>query len=219
MSAYFKFEGELRLALRAEMQGEEVRHISQSRRLRPGDDFLLQDRLGQRFRVKLLNQIRQRLEFEVLEAVVVPEPSPLLLELWLALPKEKALELILQKGVELGVSRVVLFQGEFSSGRAETPTINTQQRWERIMSEACKQSGRQFSPTWTWFQSLEAALGQTTATDQHWIFAPLLGFFGVADSPEKKWWGKNTPFGLALREDGTLLSLHWHIRQKPDHLR
>ena len=28
MSAYFKFEGELRLALRAEMQGEEVRHIS-----------------------------------------------------------------------------------------------------------------------------------------------------------------------------------------------
>ncbi|MAA70084.1 MAG: 16S rRNA methyltransferase [Deltaproteobacteria bacterium] len=174
MSAYFKFEGDLRLALRAEMQGEEVRHISQSRRLRPGDDFLLQDRLGQRFRVKLLNQIRQRLEFEVLEAVVVPESSPLSLELWLALPKEKALELILQKGVELGVSRVVLFQGEFSSGRAETPTINTQQRWERIMSEACKQSGRQFSPTWTWFQSLEAALCQTTATDQHWIFAPLL---------------------------------------------
>ena len=99
MSAYFKFEGELRLALRAEMQGEEVRHISQSRRLRPGDDFLLQDRLGQRFRVKLLNQRRQRLEFEVLEAAVVPEPSPLSLELWLALPKEKALELILQKRI------------------------------------------------------------------------------------------------------------------------
>ncbi|MEC8283517.1 MAG: RsmE family RNA methyltransferase, partial [SAR324 cluster bacterium] len=140
MSAYFKFEGELRLALRAEMQGEEVRHISQSRRLRPGDDFLLQDRLGQRFRVKLLNQRRQRLEFEVLEAAVVPKPSPLSLELWLALPKEKALELILQKGVELGVSRVVLFQGKFSSGRAEVPAINAQQRWERIMSEACKQS-------------------------------------------------------------------------------
>ena len=173
MSAYFKFEGELRLALRAEMQGEEVRHISQSRRLRPGDDFLLQDRLGQRFCVKLLNQRRQRLEFEVLEAAVVPKPSPLSLELWLALPKEKALELILQKGVELGVSRVVLFQGKFSSGRAEVPAINAQQRWERIMSEACKQSGRQFSPTWTWFQSLEAALGQTNATDQHWIFAPL----------------------------------------------
>ena len=90
-----------------------MRHISQSRRLRPGDDFLLQDRLGQRFRVKLLNQRRQRLEFEVLEAAVVPEPSPLSLELWLALLKEKALELILQKGVELGVSRVVLFQGNF----------------------------------------------------------------------------------------------------------
>ena len=174
MSAYFKFECELHLALRAEMQGEEVRHISQSRRLRSGDDFLLQDLLGQRFRVKLLNWMRQRLEFEVLEAVVVPEPSPLSLELWLALPKEKALELILQKGVELGVSRVVLFQGGFSSGRAETPTINTQQRWERIMSEACKQSGRQFSPAWAWFQSLEAALGQLTAADQHWVFSPLL---------------------------------------------
>ncbi|MEC7164467.1 MAG: RsmE family RNA methyltransferase, partial [SAR324 cluster bacterium] len=173
MSAYFKFEGELRLALRAEMQGEEVRHISQSRRLRPGDDFLLQDRLGQRFRVKLLNQRRQRLEFEVLEAAVVPEPSPLSLELWLALPKEKALELILQKGVELGVSRVVLFQGKFSSGRAEVPAINAQQRWERIMSEACKQSGRQISPTSTWIQSLEAERGQTNATDQQGIVAPL----------------------------------------------
>ena len=27
MSAYFKFEGELHLALRAEMQGEEVRQV------------------------------------------------------------------------------------------------------------------------------------------------------------------------------------------------
>jgi 16S rRNA (uracil1498-N3)-methyltransferase len=173
MSAYFKFEGELRLALRAEMQGEEVRHISRSRRLQPGDEFLLQDRLGQRFRVNLLNLVRQRLEFEVLEAVAVPKPSFLSLELWLALPKEKALECILQKSVELGASRVVLFQGKFSSGRAETPTANMQQRWGRIMSEACKQSGRQFSPTWNYFQSLEAALEQETATDQHWIFAPL----------------------------------------------
>lgn len=173
MSSYFQFDGELRLQQRAVLTGEEARHVGLSRRLRPGDCFQLQDRAGQRFEVKLTKLERNQLEVEVLDSVPIPLASSTTLALWLALPKEKGLEFVLQKATELGVSRLVLFPGANSSGKAEAPSPTLQQRWQRILWEACKQSGRQFPPDWSWFPSLLEAVQAEGDEQQHWIFAPM----------------------------------------------
>ena len=44
--SYFIFDGVLNLGKQYELKGEESSHITKSRRLRPGDSFLVQDQQG-----------------------------------------------------------------------------------------------------------------------------------------------------------------------------
>ena len=113
---YFLYEGRLECGQEAELIGTEAAHASKSRRLREGEIFEVQDEQPQRFEAKVLENARNRLSFIVENRLEPPPESSLKLELWQALPREKALEMILQKGTELGVSKFVLFPGYFSQG-------------------------------------------------------------------------------------------------------
>ena len=113
---YFLYEGRLECGQEAELTGTEATHASKSRRLREDEIFEIQDEQPQRFEAKVLENTRNRLSFIVEKRLEPPSESPLKLELWQALPREKALEMILQKGTELGVSKFVLFPGYFSQG-------------------------------------------------------------------------------------------------------
>jgi 16S rRNA (uracil1498-N3)-methyltransferase len=173
MASYFYFAGELRLDEEATLDGEEARHVLQARRTQVGDKLQLQDAAGRRFAVLVTSTSRRAVTVQVTAELSVPPASPLLLTLCQAIPKEKALELILQKTTELGVTQLTLFHGSFSSGKVAEPTPTQRQRWERITLEACKQSGRQFPPEISWFASLEHAWDSCSADALHTWFAPL----------------------------------------------
>lgn len=66
------------------------------------------------------------------------------LNLWLCLPnKPEKLEFILQKAVEIGVSRIVLFESDFSQMKHQL----RMDRLEKIMVEAAEQSERAMVPS------------------------------------------------------------------------
>ncbi len=135
---YFLYEGRLECGQEAELIGTEAAHASKSRRLREGEVFEVQDEQLQRFEAKVQDNARNRLRFIVENRLEPPPESSLKLELWQALPREKALEMILQKGTELGVSKFVLFPGYFSQGmRHASKQQDALRRWERICREAC----------------------------------------------------------------------------------
>jgi len=110
---YFLYEGRLECGQEAELTGKEAAHASKSRRLREGEIFEVQDEQPQRFEAKVLENARNQLSFIVENRLEPPTESPLKLELWQALPREKALEMILQKGTELGVSNSFCFRVTF----------------------------------------------------------------------------------------------------------
>lgn len=59
------------------------------------------------------------------------------------LPKGEKMELILQKGTELGVSEVIPFQADRSVSRIPTDRRDERlRRWQRIAAEAARQAGR-----------------------------------------------------------------------------
>jgi len=125
--SYFIFEGVLECGQQYELDGEEARHVLKSRRMRSGERFLIQDQNGQRFDALLTNFGRGTLRFVPENSVAVPQASALRLEILQALPKEKALDWILQKSTELGVSRMDFFLRNsfaefFSFFTAETST-------------------------------------------------------------------------------------------------
>ena len=169
---YFLYEGRLECGQEAELIGTEAAHASKSRRLREGEIFEVQDEQPQRFEAKVLENARNRLSFIVENRLEPPPESSLKLELWQALPREKALEMILQKGTELGVSKFVLFPGYFSQGmRHASKQQDALRRWERICREACKQSGRFLFPKLEAFLSLEEALEQKPLQGKGWMLS------------------------------------------------
>jgi len=176
--SYFIFDGVLECGRQYELKGEEAGHILKSRRLRVGDYFLIQDEQGRRFEVVLQNLSRNSLKFVPEKTVAVPPQSPLRLEILQALPKEKALDFILQKTTELGVHRLDFFGGVHSSKVFRTSQAERQMvRWKRIVLEASKQCGRQFPPEIYWHSNLETTLSALPECPNSWVLSP-----GSADS-------------------------------------
>ncbi|MBC8258620.1 MAG: 16S rRNA (uracil(1498)-N(3))-methyltransferase [SAR324 cluster bacterium] len=171
--SYFIFDGELECGVQSELKGEEVRHILKARRLRTGDCFLIQDQKGRRFEALLQSFGRDCLTFIPERSVAVPPPSDLHLEILQALPREKALDWILQKTTELGVSRIDLFCATHSPGSLRFSQQEQQlNRWRRIVLEACKQCGRQFPPEIYLHSDLKSALSVLPECTGSWILFP-----------------------------------------------
>ena len=171
--SYFIFDGVLNLGKQYELKGEEANHITKSRRLRPGDSFLLQDEQGQRFEAILKSFDHDSLLFTPQKPVAIPPASSLQIEILQALPKQKALDLILQKSTELGVIRLDVFCGRHSpkAFRASEKQHHLK-RWQRIVSEASKQCERQFAPEIHFHTDISKALETLPECPNSWMLDP-----------------------------------------------
>jgi 16S rRNA (uracil1498-N3)-methyltransferase len=124
--------------------GDEFHHSVRVVRVRAGEEVELFDRAGNAAR-----GIVDRLDRE--QAVIVsgePLPSresPLAIRLAMAVIQLEKFELVLQKATELGVRSFVPLITERVELRPER-YANKRERWERILFEAVKQSGRALLP-------------------------------------------------------------------------
>jgi 16S rRNA (uracil1498-N3)-methyltransferase len=128
-----------REAPRVVLDGAEHRHLARSARVKKGDEVRLFDAQGARCRARVESIGRERTTLLVVE-VAAPEEPRLRLILVQALVPAKRMELLLEKGTELGVGEFVPVESARSlrnpAGRAERKAG----RWERIAREAVKQS-------------------------------------------------------------------------------
>ena len=171
--SYFIFDGVLNLYKQYELKGEESIHITKSRRLRPGDSFLIQDLQGQRFEAILKSFDRNSVQFSPQKPVAIPPASSLRIEIMQAMPKQKSLDFILQKTTELGVNRLDVFCGIHSPKKiSTTEKIHHLKRWQRIVSEASKQCGRQFPPELDLHPDISTALKTLPECQNSWMLVP-----------------------------------------------
>jgi len=171
--SYFIFDGVLNLGKQYELKGEESSHITKSRRLRPGDSFLIQDQQGQQFEAILKSFDHNSLLFTTQKPIVIPPASPLCIEILQALPKQKALDFILQKTTELGMSRLDVFCGRHSQKTFRSSEKQHHlKRWQRIVSEASKQCGRQFAPEIHFHPDISTALETLPECSNSWVLVP-----------------------------------------------
>lgn len=124
----------------SEIRGAEARHIKDALRLRVGDAVVLFDGSGMEFGGKIAGVNKDLVSVDITEAWEGETESPVEITLGQGIPKSDKMDLIVQKGAELGVSRIVPIYTErvvptsFSANKIE--------RWQRVAVEACKQSGR-----------------------------------------------------------------------------
>ena len=128
------------------LTGETLRHMGAVLRLSAGDEILLLDGLGTLCRCRIVSLDRRSGKACVLDRWH-EEESAFPVRLLQALPKGDKMDLILQKGTELGVTAFVpVLAGRSISRPVPGQDDKRLARWERIIREAARQCRRPILP-------------------------------------------------------------------------
>lgn len=149
----------------ATLDGELFRHIVRVLRLSPGDQLTLVDEGGGEHDGVIDHITRDLVTVQITGSnhEPVPEDGRLRITVCQALPKGEKIDLILQKGTELGAHDFWLFGGRRSVARVREDQRHVKlERWNRIAAEAARQCGRRTIPAVRWY--LTAAEAAAAAT-------------------------------------------------------
>ena len=127
--------------------GQDVRHIRQVLRMEEGEELLVGDGEGREY----LCQIQKIEEKAVIAWILEQRDSqaelPSEITLYQGLPKGDKMELIVQKTVELGVSRIVPVEMKRCVVKLDQKkAAKKRERWSLIAESAAKQSKRMLIP-------------------------------------------------------------------------
>lgn len=126
-----------------EITGEDARHIALSLRMKNGEHLVLCDGKGREAEAVIREAFPESVVLDIIErhdSAAEPEAEVVLYQ---ALPKFDKLEYIVQKSVELGVSKIVPVLTSRCISRPDEKTMKKKlERLRKIADEAAKQSGR-----------------------------------------------------------------------------
>lgn len=127
----------------AVITGEDARHIALALRMKAGEHVTVCDRVGRDYQCVIEQIHPERVELSV-QAVEPSAGEPSVeITLYQAMPKGDKMETIIQKAVELGVSRIVPVLTHRCISRPDEKTMRKKrERYNKIALEAAKQCGR-----------------------------------------------------------------------------
>ena len=125
---------------------DESRHAASVLRLSEGDRCQLFDGKGTRVSVRLTKVHKNRVQFEIIERSSTAAGG-FRLVLGQAIPKAKAMDLILQKATELGLAELHPIASENSVVHLDGERMESKlEKWRQVLIEACKQCGQNTLP-------------------------------------------------------------------------
>ncbi len=144
------------------LTGSDVNHVVNVLRMGPGDELVLSATSGWEYRCVIRRIEGQTVVCDVLQANRNQTEPKIGVTLLQGIPKGEKMELIIQKGVELGVTEIIPVSMERTVVRFHTPkdAEKKQNRWQKISEEASKQCGRGFCPEIGAVQSLKEAISR-----------------------------------------------------------
>jgi 16S rRNA (uracil1498-N3)-methyltransferase len=130
-----------------ELPEDSSTHLLRVLRLSPGDEVLLFNGDGYDYRVRLLSGSRRGAEALVLGREQVARESALRITLGQGLARGEKMDLVLQKGTELGVAGFIPVLTERTEVKLDGErTGKRMAHWQGVLAAACEQSGRAVLP-------------------------------------------------------------------------
>ena len=124
----------------------ESHHLSRVLRAKVGATVQVLDGEGGLYQTKVTQIAPKAVELSILAKSVYKRPSPGL-QLVIAVLKPKAMDQVLKRAVEIGVSRILPVLTEYGSFSLDSnQSLIKQSKWRTTLIEACKQSGNLFLP-------------------------------------------------------------------------
>lgn len=141
----------------------ESRHAAQVLRVRVGEPVQVLDGAGRKYACVVESVDRRQVWLQVEHEAFVPSATTGI-EVFPAVAKGKAMELIIQKAVELGADRISPVVCEHSVAQYEADRAEDKAaKWQVIATEALKQCGREWLPKVSTPRTLEECLREKDA--------------------------------------------------------
>ena len=132
---------------RIRLDADESHHLTRVLRLSEGGHVFVLNGEGREWECEIIKAGKNSVELTIRRELLNPVESPLDLTLAQALIKGDKFDLVVQKSVEMGVTRIIpLITEHCEIRRAEEKIEHRLQRWRRIAMEAVKQCGRRKLP-------------------------------------------------------------------------
>ena len=129
------------------VKGDAATRLARVLRLSAGDALILFDGQGGQYAARIEAIGKGTVDVAVLERQLIERESPLSLTLAQGVSRGERMDWVVQKGTELGVSRLVPVLSERSVVRLDPKQAQSKQRhWQRVAVAACEQSGRDRIP-------------------------------------------------------------------------
>ncbi|SEN04048.1 16S rRNA (uracil(1498)-N(3))-methyltransferase [Lihuaxuella thermophila] len=127
--------------------GDDVHHIKNVMRSRPGDQLVCCDGQGRDYLAEIEELTPAAIRCRVIQISPSKGEPKTQVTIAQSLPKGDKLEWILQKGTEIGAVRFLPFTSERTVVKIDSrKTDKKHERWERIVKEAAEQSHRGIIP-------------------------------------------------------------------------
>lgn len=129
------------------IEGEDHQHATKVLRLKIGDKIQICDGAKNEYFCVIDEVNKKQIKCNIIEHFINQNESNLNITLFQGLPKAQKMELIIQKGVEIGVKEFQPIITERVVVKTEGRDLNNKlDRWNRISYEAAKQSNRGVVP-------------------------------------------------------------------------
>lgn len=129
--------------------GNDFKHISSVLRLKPKDNIHIGNmETGENYLCEILNFENEQITTRIIEKLKEKKEMPVEIHILQGLPKSGKMELIIQKNVELGVSKIIPIQMDRCVVKLNSKDeIKKNERWNKIAEAAAKQCERDIVPT------------------------------------------------------------------------
>jgi 16S rRNA (uracil1498-N3)-methyltransferase len=153
------------------IEGAEARHMKNVLRLKPGDKIRVFDGEGFEYDASIHRFLAERVEIKIARKFQGTTESPVQIGVAQALLKEKKMDRLLRHLCELGMTRWIPFISERSVSRPDKKRLSARvQRWNKVLTESCKQCRRSKLPGISKTMTFEEVLDYGSACDLQIIF-------------------------------------------------
>jgi 16S rRNA (uracil1498-N3)-methyltransferase len=126
-----------------EIKGNDFNHISNSLRLKPEDKIIITIGDGYDYIVELKEFTDEAVFGDIIEKNINLSEPKIKVDLAQAIPKNRNIELVIQKGTELGVNNIIPLDTKRTIVKLKPSKEKRRiKRWQKIAEEAAKQSQR-----------------------------------------------------------------------------
>ena len=145
----------------AVITGEDSKHIAKSLRMKVGESLILCNGQGTDYHCTISSIDEHQIVVSVNSSVPTVSEPTVSVTLYQGLPKSDKMDSIVQKAVEMGVTRIVPVLTQRCVSRPDQKSAQKKvERWQKISAEAAKQCGRGILPPVSPVTDFSSALGQ-----------------------------------------------------------